>query len=185
MLSCNPRSCRIAEPVQLNDTHARPPYPHPRQPLPHNFAPSCLAIGSMNSVRFVLTPRGTFYCGVPVWVHVRERVSSVRCRSRESLKSRRGKEGCQKQINTWTPRDKISPCCWSYFTRRREGAEKFRGNKSIALRQGCKDQKNMRRRHMYIYSSKSPHMCHLHESSAFVPGQRIHYQTNNNTFLLV
>lgn len=119
-LSSWPRSCSAATPTSIPQTPHFSPQATPPS-LPHCLSPSLLTTGSINSVRFVLTPWGYSYCRVPVCVCVH-----VECDARvESLwRVERREEGLQKKINTWIPREKIHPCYWSYFTQDKEGAEK-------------------------------------------------------------
>lgn len=145
-----------------------PPYPpkpltsHPRQPLPH-----CLTTSLPHfSPQVRLTPSALFSPpgAIPIAAYLCVRVHvcvCVECDARvESLwRVERREEGLQKQINTWIPREKIHPCCWSYFTQDREGAEKFIEDKSVAWRQGCRDQKH-KRSGINVYSQQplTPHV---------------------------
>lgn len=96
-------------------------------------------------------------------------VIGVWCKSWESLKSVRG-EGGGGSRNRWTQeyQGRKHPWCWSCFTQDREGTEKFRKDKSVAWRQGCKDQKFMRRGQTCIDNNHLHPMCPLLVSSAYV-----------------
>lgn len=140
---------QLTHELQRCNPHLHPPNPAlltPGNPslttaLPH-FSPQVRLTASA-----LFSPPGA----IPIAAYLCVRVCVCVCvwsamRRVESLwRVERREEGLQKQINTWIPREKIHPCCWSYFTQDREGAEKFIEDKSVAWRQECGDQEYMKR----------------------------------------
>lgn len=106
-------------------------------PSPY-VSPSLLATGSINSARFVLTPRG-YPIVACLHVYVCKKVNGVRCKSSKSLKNEKGKEDCQK--------------C--------EKCKNIKGQNKLMMLKRCKDQKDRKKGDIYTLMTTQALMWRL------------------------